>query len=182
MKKLFYLLSSVFFCLLVVSCTAKNKLLQPGDKIGEMTLVQEASATPYDVIYTFCDFGPDSHEPLKYSTTCGVPMQPGLGLRIGWTAKESLIASNWEAIEWGLKVDGQIVDLQAFKWEEFSSTNNGENLKSRVWFIALEDLTPGKHTLTWTNTKKTAIDDGFNIYQPGAYERTINFNILEKEE
>jgi hypothetical protein len=179
MKKFFCILFAVFFCFLIVACTAKNKLLQPGDKIGGMTLVQESSATPYGGLQKYCDIGPDSLEPIQYSTDCDVPLLGSFFIGMGWGAKESKFNSSWEGVTYSLKVDGEPVDLQSFKWDDIPGTNNGESIKTRWWEIYLENLTPGKHTLVWTRTHKTTVDDGFNIYQPGVYERTINFTVSE---
>jgi predicted peptidase len=49
-----------------------------------------------------------------------------------------------------------------------------------VWIITLKNLSPGKHTLRRSWTWDLAVDDGFNIYQPGRYEHVVNFNVLEK--
>jgi hypothetical protein len=187
MKKISYTLCTLIFTILFVSCSTPAQhvgktdgFIKPGDKIGKMTLEQGDALLPYPYLWQFCKYMPDNHEPVKSSIDCEVPKMSGLTIAFGWIAKESKLLSNWDAIEWGLSIDGQPIDLKAFKWQESDYIAHGEDNKSRQWLIDLKNLSPGGHTLQLIQTIKTAVDDGFNVYQPGYYEHSVNFTVTKK--
>jgi predicted esterase len=189
MKKFYFLFYYLSFTLIFVSCTSLSQksggtggLIQPGDKIGKMILEQGDPLLPYPYLWQFCEYMPDNHEPTTSSNDCKVPQMSGLTIAFGWIAKESKLPFNWDAIDWDLNIDGQSIDLVAFKWQESDYIAHGEDNKSRQWLIDLKNLSPGGHTLQLMQTIKTAVDDGFNVYQPGNYEHSVNFTVTEKTE
>ncbi len=184
MKKFFYLTLVFSFVFILGACT-KNKsepveeAIKPGDKIGEMT-VEQSTEIPYPNIWWFCEFGPDRLEPFSYVTECEVPLVSSLDIGFGWIAKESKLAPNWDAMTWELYIDDYEIDLESFDWFEYEYTAKGEDNRSRDWIITLKNLAPGGHTFRYSWTSEVAIDDGFNVYQPGTYEQVVNFTVLEK--
>lgn len=188
MKRFAYFLNIVFLASTLVSCTTIEQLLKgreqvvnPGDKIGTMIVEQGSPTLPYPYIWQFCEYVPDEHEAAVSTTECNVPLMSGLDIVFGWLGKETKFATNWDAMTWKLYIDGYKVDLEAFDWFEFDYPAHGENNKERRWIIDLKSLSPGRHTLGLSWESKHAVDDGFNIYQPGKYERIVNFTILDKK-
>ena len=184
MKKPTNLVLVILIVIASVACSwtrfeAVKGVIKPGDKIGEM-IVEQSTEVPYQQIWQFCEFMPNELEPFSTTTECEVPSVFYLDIDIGWIAKESKISSNWDAITWELYIDGYKIDLGVFEWFEHEYLVKGENNVSRNWVITLKNLTPGKHNLRYLWTSGVAVDDGFNIYQPGTYEQTVNFTILEK--
>lgn len=107
-------------------------------------------------------------------------MLSGLDIVFGWLAKETKFTSNWDAMTWELSIDGNEVALEDFDWYEFDFIQHGEDNKERRWIITLKNLSPGKHTLRRSWTSDLAVDDGFDVYQPGTYDHVVNFTVLEK--
>jgi predicted esterase len=187
MKRTAYFLCFVFLSMLLISCsTIQQKLsgadewIKPGNKVGKMTVEQGSPALPYPNLWYFCEYMPDEHEPVVSTSECDVPQMSGMTVQFGWLSKESKFTSNWDAITWGLTMDGVKVDLEAFEWQEFDYIAHGENNKSRQWLINLRNLSPGKHTLQLSQTLKIAVDDGFNVYHPGIYEYRVHYTVLKK--
>jgi hypothetical protein len=158
-----------------------KKSIKPGDRVGEMTIEQGIPTLPYPYLWNFCEYMPDKHEPTKSTTDCDIPQMSGLAIVFGWLAKETSFAPNIEAMTWELFIDGYQVDLAEFEWYDFDYPGHGEGNKERRWIVDLKQLSPGKHTLLLAWRSKVAVDDGFNVYQPGTYEHVVNFNVLEKE-
>jgi len=184
MKKLFSLALITLFVIFFGACTLTNPepvkgVIKPGDKIGEMA-VDQGSTAPYPYIYQFCDMGPEEFEPSSYTTDCEVPQVSKLDVAFGWLAKESKFASNWGAMAWELYIDDYQIDLEEFDWFEEDFIAKGDDNKLRRWIITLKNLSPGKHTLRRLLIMEAAVDDGFNVYQPGTYELVVNFTVLEK--
>jgi len=186
MKRVAYFATYLFIAVILISCTLStqedardDELIKPGDKIGEMT-VEQSTTIPYPYIWKFCEDMPDEHEPFTITSDCDVPMVSGLDIDLGWFAKETKFASSWDAMAWELSIDGNQVALEDFDWQEFDYIQHGEDNKERRWVITLKNLSPGKHTLRRSWTFDLAVDDGFDVYQPGTYEHVVNFTVLEK--
>lgn len=170
----------------LVSCSISQQIfsstgesVQPGDKIGDMT-VEQSTEIPYQNIWFFCEVI-DRYEPFSVSTECEVPYVSNLDVSLGWIAKESELVSNWNAMTWEMSIDDHPIDLDAFEWFETDYRVKGENNKQRNWIITLKNLTPGVHTLRQSWTSRVAVDDGWNVYQPGTYEQVVEFTVLQKE-
>ena len=94
MKKLTCFVLLILFSSILLSCaqsiqmpTPSEEMIQPGDKIGVMT-VEQSTEIPYQKIWLFCDQGPDEQEPHSFVTDCEVPSVSNLDILIGWFAKE----------------------------------------------------------------------------------------------
>jgi len=198
MKKLADFTIMMLFAVILTACTtptpispttapaqtliSPDGLIRPGDKIGEMSMEQGVPALPYPYLWDFCDYAPDGQEPATFTTDCNVPHISGVAVQFGWLAKETRFDSNWDAMSWELSMDGFSVALDDFEWVESVYPQHGDENKERHWIINLKNLSPGKHALRLSWTSKLAVDDGFVIYQPGAYEHVVNFTVLEKAE
>ena len=177
---------AVFFAAVLAACVMPipapvKGVIKPGDKIGEMTVEQGEPALPYPYLWQFCEYMPDEYEPTASTADCDVPQMSALAIVFGWIAKESNFAPNLEAMTWELLIDGYQISLEDFDYYEFDYPAHGESNKERRWIIDLKQLSPGAHTLRLAWKAKVAVDDGFNIYQPGTYEHAVNFTVLEKE-
>jgi len=186
MKKLSYLLPIVLIASILLSCNMSKQILggsdetiKPGDKIGEM-IVEQSTEIPNQNIRNFCEYK-DEYEPFSASTECEVPLVSSLDISLGWFARESKLAPNWDEITWELYIDDNKIDLEAFDWFETEFNVKGENNKQRTWVITLKNLSPGVHTLRQSWTSRVAIDDGWNVYQAGTYQQVVKFTVLEKE-
>ncbi len=114
--------------------------LEPGDALGEMTLVVNNYPTPH--ITNFC-----AEEELA-SGNCQIPADLGqLGINHGWEEDTAAaLEAAWADSSWELVVDGRQVNLDAFGapfWDEDSPT-------VRYWSVALQHPTPGEHSVQWT--------------------------------
>jgi pimeloyl-ACP methyl ester carboxylesterase len=186
MNKFPYYLSYALIASTLISCSISkqilggtDQLIKPGDKVGEMT-VEQSTEIPYQNIWWFCESWPDEPEPFSFTTDCEVPLVSSLDISNGWLAKESKIESNWGAMTWEWYLDGYQIDLESFEWFEYEYTAKGENTKSRNWWVTLQNLSPGEHTLRQLWTSDIAIDDGWETYQSGTYEQVVNFTVMEK--
>ena len=151
MRRFTSFLSCIFLASALISCTplkqrmlGAGNLIKPGDKIGEMTVEQGEPTLPYPLLWQFCEYMPDQHEPVESSIDCSVPRLSGMNIQFGWIATESKLDSNWEALTWQLSIDGHTIDLEAFKQTEITYPVHQENNKSRQWIIVLKDLSPGE--------------------------------------
>ena len=91
-----------------------------------------------------------------------------------------MLASNWEAMTWEMYIDDYEIDLDSFGWFERESVMYGENPRERIWLVTLTNPSPGEHSMRYLWTSKTAIDDGFKVYQPGTYEYVLNFTVIDQ--
>jgi len=186
MKKFLYLLTIVLLTCSLVSCNIAGQIIdgtkegiKPGDKIGEMT-VEQSIEIPYLDIWYFCEII-DEHQPYSVVTECEVPSLSSLDIGLGWMAKVSKFASNWDAMTWEMYLDDNKIDLTAFDWFETEFVSKGENNKQRNWIITLKNLTPGVHTLRKSWNSQIDIDDGWNVYKQGTYQQVVEFTVLEKQ-
>lgn len=186
MKKLIVITLIISLAGIIVSCAGAQPekaqiALKPKDKIGDMTLVISSlyPSEPLWTISSLCLFE-DFTEPGTRTFDCKIAELPWIYLEIGWYAETTMLASNWEAMAWEMYIDGYKIDLDSFGWSERESVMHGENTRERIWLVTLANPSPGEHSMRYLWTSKTAIDDGFNIYQPGTYEYMLNFTIIDQ--
>jgi hypothetical protein len=187
MKKFVYLTLIMLFVIILGACTKAtpelaDRMLKPGDKIGNMTVEEHSMSTKYPDIYDFCTYQPEETEPGIQTTDCNVPLISKMQIDFGWGAKDAtMLDSNWDAMAWELYIDGYQIDLDEFgQWSERGRPDLGVNRYARGWILDLNKISPGKHTLRYLWTSEISIDDGFNVYIPGTYEHIVNFTVLEK--
>ena len=178
MKKLPYLTLFVLSAYLLVSCAGiAPKLVEPGGKIGDMTVENHVTKRIYPAIWIYCDPGVPRTTPGTSTIDCEVPVGiSGLAIEFGWEAQdETILESNLETIKWEMYIDGHQINVDAFE----SSLQNFSDGTGRNWIIDLVNPAPGKHTLRLLWKTEERIDDGFGIYRPGTYEDIVNFTVLE---
>jgi acetyl esterase/lipase len=189
MKKLACLFLLLLFSGMLLSCTQSTQqptttveMIGPGDKIGDMTVVQGTYPLLfYPMIWNFCDFLLTGTEPVSLSSECTVPNIPGLTLSFGWYAKEALFESSREAMSIEFFVDGYKLDLDEFGWEDEGAPEMGSNVKSRFIILYLENISKGQHTFKVVLSMETHVDTGFEVNKPGIQEHIINFTVAEPE-
>ena len=189
MKRFVLFVNNMLIASTLISCaisksktTEVDRLIEPGDKIGEMIVGQGSPTLPDPYLWKFCEDMPDGYVPAITNSECKVPLVSGIDIVFGWIAKESKLASNWDAMKWALYIDDHSINLEDFDWYEVDYAQHGEDNKERHWIINLSDLSPGKHTLKLSWTSEGAIDDDFHVYQPGTYQHIVNFTVLEEVE
>lgn len=193
MKKMFCFILLLLFSSILFSCaqpvqptqtpTISDEMIGPGDKIGDMTVLQGTYPYPfkYPMIWEYCEYLLDGTEPASYSSDCNVPQVPGLTLSTGWAAEDTLFESSWNAVSTELYFDGYKLDLEQFEWEDGDSPEMGADVKNRYIAIYLENLTPGQHTFREFTVMENPVDAGFAVFQEGVYEQVVNFTVTEPE-
>jgi predicted esterase len=190
MKKMSCFIILLLFSITLISCTQSTQsptplvdMIGPGDKIGDMSVVQGIAypVSRYPLIWEYCEYLLSSTEPASHSSDCIVPNIPGLGLSTGWAAEDALFESSWDAVSTELYVDGYKLDLDEFGWEDRDAPEMGSNMKNRYIVLYLENLTPGQHTFREFTLMENPVDAGFAIFQAGVYEQVVNFTVAEPE-
>jgi len=183
MKKLPNLTLFVLFAMLSVSCAKAapvvvDGMLNPGDKIGGMTVKEHSPLTFTPNLEKYCgQYLIDKIEAATSVVDCAVPSLSSLRFDIGWgTVNETTLNSNWSAMTWELKIDDHPINLDQFAKHDIRGTGR----VSRGWSIDLVDLSPGKHTIRLDWASETPINDGYNIFAPGMHEYIVNLTIPEK--
>ncbi len=97
-------------------------------------------------IFNHCSPYIAESDPKVTVRTCNVPEIPYIFIGYGEIGNtiEALDAA-WNAETWQLYFDGFAVDLPAFGF--FDTDSDGD--KARFWNIAIDNLTPGEHTLRY---------------------------------
>jgi len=129
-----------------MSSTASSSSLQPGAVIGEMLLeIAQGEASEPD-IFNHCSPLIAESDPNVIVRTCNVPEIPYIFIGYGdiGDSIDGLNAS-WNTETWQLYFDGYAVDLPAFGF--FDADSDG--YKTRFWNVAINNLTPGEHTLRY---------------------------------
>jgi hypothetical protein len=105
MKRLTCIVFMLLFFSMLVACTQSTQtttpsveIIGPGDKIGDILVVQGPYPPTYPMIWEYCEFLFDGTEPVNLSSECTVPKVPGLALSFGWLADEALFESSWNAV------------------------------------------------------------------------------------
>jgi hypothetical protein len=185
MKKLVCLTLIVLFANMLVACAKATPapevvegMLNPGDKIGSMTVQEHASLQFTPDLATYCtEYFVDESEAVTSTVDCELPSLSRLRFAVGWGAKdETTFDSNWSAMTWALHIDDHPINLDQFEQQKM----RGGGQIGRWWIIDLVDLSSGKHTIRLVWTSETPIDDGFKIYAPGMHEHIINLTVAEK--
>ena len=183
MKKLVYLTLFVLFANMSVSCTKATPevvegMLNPGDKIGNMTVKEHSPFTSTPDLSKYCgQYFVDETKAGTSTVDCEVPSLSRLRFDMGWDAmNETTLNSNWSAMVWALHIDDHPINIDQFKLRDV----RGAGRVGRWWSIDLVDPSPGKHTIRVVWTSETPIDDGFNIYAAGMHEHIVNLTVAEK--
>ena len=158
MKQLVCLTLCVMLLAVLVSCAGAGPtparvegMLNPGDKIGSMTVREHSRVSFGRDLRMYCgEYFPAQKEPSTTTMDCEVPSISSVRIDFGWGAKDlTLLEASWSAMTWALHIDEEQINLQGF--DQWAGTWGGQT--GRGWLIALEDLSPGKHTLhlSWTS-------------------------------
>ena len=188
MKTLKFFSLAVAWAVVLSSCGVPQKsvsvpitgMVQPGGRIGEMTVEQGLPALPYLSLWDYCERMPDNLEPNSSQVSCEVPQMPGITVSFGWLAKEEHFQANWWSMTWELSIDGSPVDLASYQWKEFAYPQHGDDNLERRWLVDIKNLKPGKHTLRLARSSSGDVNNGSRVYQPGLYEHTVNFTVVER--
>jgi hypothetical protein len=186
MKRLVYLMRHMLLTSILISCasttpTPSAKMIEPGDKIGNMIVEQGAEPILGPWVWEFCEFWDPGPEPASFTSDCTVPAIPEVAFGFGFYAQEATLSSNWEAMTWEITIDDYQLDLEKFEWVESDFPEMGPNAKKRNWLIKLINSTLGEHSFRYSWTIETPIDFDGHIFQPGTYEHIVNFTVVEQE-
>lgn len=135
-------------------------MLKPGDVIDGMRLTTGAAdAVP---LWVLCDS--DQRDGNTISSYCTVPALPRLGIGdIFMVADDGSSEFDLSEPAWGLSIDGQPVDLEAFGTFDYVmpvTAQKPSQMKEifkmfTAWDIVLTNLQPGEHTLRGLAQTKT---------------------------
>ena len=148
-----------FVIILILGVTAgacSPKPLQPGDKIGDMELLNMCEGTN---IVEVCPYN------TLLDGTCKVKPAAYMWLSAGWTEKTTEeLDLTFKDSSWKLFFDDHEVDIEAFGTYDVEVTDpvNGP-VKGRVWNFCVGNITPGVHHLSYEHTFKYGSRPGFNI-------------------
>jgi hypothetical protein len=123
---------------LLTSCGGDTPL-RPGDEVAGVRLVRGAAE---DVsLWDFCT--PSLEGAVRRS--CRVPPVDRLRIGPGWrSGSPSALGSEWDELEWDVRLDGRPLDLEAFGTLPDTRLRN---VVVREWNVAVEGLHPASHRL-----------------------------------
>jgi hypothetical protein len=154
--KLRHLLISVPTLVLVPAgaLAARSSPVEPGGKIGEITLVSLPEAKADYEIFQFCR--PDILKPGRYKRSCTVPHTKLLFVGYGdFETTRAKLGMVWRQIHWTMSLDGRPVDLRRFGTEDrvlpAYPPAGGKTAYLRLWTVMAEDVSPGQHTLRYVS-------------------------------
>ncbi len=172
------LLSSVLFVAILLmgtACARSSGLLKPGDKVGDMIVV---NSTPDAVRYSdYCTLPagtPDPMTPGTYQFDCQVPPGDPLWISDGWAAKDQqTLEDNWRAFDLEMYIDDRQVDTDAFGTIDEVLPDGNSN---RTHNLALKNVT-GKHIIRLVYHMKEDVFDGYGTYKAGTYDTFHNVTV-----
>ena len=150
----------VVFTGLLVSCSLLGGKLKPGDKIGDMQILDFCEGK---VLYELCN------DDQFTEGTCEIPASvTNLWISPGWTEDtQEQINAAWEGSKWEATIDERKIDLPAFGTYDFDKGDR----KARTWNVCLSNLTAGEHVLSVHFYLENSIERG-NHYM------TLPFTVL----
>jgi hypothetical protein len=161
-------------------------MLVPGDTIGQMVISNTPTEQEAPPIWAFCS-SRFNDMPGTRMINCNIPPLTDLSIGHGWFASdETTREENWQAMEWGLELDDQVIDLESFGAVDVDLPQKGlpghdpdEEVvtKLRTWVVNVSNLQPGKHTLESNLVINQPVDDGFHSSEPGTYKLVVRFNV-----
>jgi Dienelactone hydrolase family len=154
--------------------------LEPGDKIGEMSVVSE-SIFRHKWLVQLCPIEEDPTSRTR-STDCTLAPLDAVALGMGLSAAESKFQETWDALTWKLEIDGQPLALDAFGWDETPYTDSSGKGVTRGWSVVLKPLTPGTHTVQWTSSSEVATEDWAGSHPPGTDEYIFHITVVQEQQ
>lgn len=151
-----FLTYAIILILIAFGSACSAKPLQPGDKIGEMELLN------------YCE-GTNIVEVCAYETlldgTCILAAPEFLWVAAGWTEKtKEELELTWKDSSWTMFFDDQEVDIEAFGTYDIDIQDPVNGIvKGRVWNFCVANITPGIHHASYEHTFKYGSRPGFNI-------------------
>lgn len=144
MQRLMRIALIIMLIPLLTSCAPKE--LKPGDKIGNMEIVNYCEGNNIVDICTFLEL---------QAGTCVVPASwTKFWVSYGWaepTVEE--LETRWTGSTWTLSFDDHPVDLEAFGTYDLEIQDPISGLwKARVWSICIINPSPGEHTARYDYT------------------------------
>src|SRR5215216_3930746 len=122
MKKLVYLTLFVLFANMLVACAKATPevvegMLNPGDKIGSMTVKEHSPFTSTPDLSKYCgQYFLDETKAGISTVDCALPSVSRVRFDMGWgTVNETTLNSNWSAMVWELQIDDHPINIDQFK-------------------------------------------------------------------
>ena len=130
----------------IASPAPNSFMLQPGKTLGEAVLETAKDETGEPDVFTYCDPIIAESDPRVMVRTCNVPQLPYLFIGYGELANtQEELESLWKTKSWHLYFDEHAVDLASFGFFDI----DWEGYRLRRWKIAVENLSPGEHSLRY---------------------------------
>lgn len=163
-KMVNYLKVSWVFIFLA-SCGLLGGKIQPGDKIGDMEILDFCDGP---VLVEMCSF-----EDLNIGN-CQIPADiKTLWISPGWSEDtQDGLELSWKDSEWSMKIDKKAIDLPAFGTYDLDIPDLDLGvMKARTWNVCISNLAPGEHIV---RTEWTFV----NGARRGNHAQTFIFTVL----
>ena len=128
--------------LIFTTSACSPKKLVPGDRIGEMELLDHCEGTN---LIDLCNFK------TLVEGDCQVPAVDYLWVSAGWSELNDWdLNTMWATFTWEMSLDGQPIDLPAFGTYDLDIYDTlTETRRARVWNVCLANPQPGVHVAHW---------------------------------
>jgi len=156
MKKLASVSWMILFVVLTTSCQFPGSKIQPGDKIGDMTFINDYQQCPAPNFNEICG----GFETLA-DGTCEIPADmTKFWVSTGWAEDtQEALELAWKDSEWSMAFDGYKVDLPAFG--TFDMELDGR--PTRAWNVCISNPAQGKHTVIYEFYLENAVERGNHV-------------------
>ncbi len=159
-----------------VVSTPISKLIEPGDAVGDATLITIPDPTQVTRAMTENCGGDTVRKPGVYDFKCATSLGSMRFLGIGWSnIGAKALESDWSHMKWTAYLDGQEIDLKSF------GTYDGTigDYVIRSWNVAIKDTTPREYTLRVIYELQQPATEGDTVYPPGAYDVTNHITVVK---
>jgi len=127
--------------ILLASCGLLGGKIQPGDKIGDMEILDFCEGS---ILVELCSF-----ENLQVGN-CEIPADiKTLWISPGWAEEtQEGLETSWKDSEWSMTIDKKTIDLPAFGTYDLDINDPLLGvMKGRTWNVCIANLAPGEHTV-----------------------------------
>lgn len=156
--------------------TATPKLIEPGDTVGDVTLVTNPAPAQATSSLTDNCLGYTVRKPGVYDFKCPASVGSMHMLGMGWSEETAkVLEDSWSHMKWRAYLDGQEIDLKSFG--TFDSTVG--NYFIRSWNVAIKDTTPREYTLRTVFEVQQALTESDPVYPVGSYDITNHITVVK---
>jgi hypothetical protein len=128
-------------CLFLASCGLLGGKIQPGDRIGDMEILDFCEGS---ILVELCSF-----DDLQVGN-CQIPAEiKALWISPGWGEEtQEELELSWKDSEWSMTIDKKTIDLPAFGTYDLDIPDPFLGvLKGRTWNVCIANPSPGEHII-----------------------------------